>query len=190
MLKKNNFKIDFEKNKNDLKKDKDIISLKKHIFLSSFFIILLIFIDQYTKFWAKNNFQNKDNLILIRNVLEFTFLKNTGAAFSFMSNNSFFRLIMGIITPIFCIYMFYLLIKMYKSKNNILFPISIILIISGAIGNYIDRMVNSYVIDFIYFSLINFPVFNVADTYVSVGFFLLILLIFFNKEEDILNIIK
>ena len=62
---------------------------------------------------------------------------------------------------------------------------SFILIIAGAIGNLIDRVINNYVIDFFYFKLINFPIFNVADIYVTVAAFLFIVLSFFYyKEED------
>ena len=62
----------------------------------------------------------------------------------------------------------------------------IIFLSAGAIGNYIDRVSNNYVVDFIYFSLIDFPVFNVADIYVTVAiFFLLILILFYYKDEDL-----
>lgn len=62
----------------------------------------------------------------------------------------------------------------------------IVLLVSGAIGNFIDRCLNNYVIDFFYFKLIDFPVFNVADIYVTVAAILLILLFcFYYKEEDI-----
>lgn len=163
--------------------EKTLTKSKIRLFLSSFSIVLLIFIDQYTKLLATNNFKGKQNLIIINHVLELTFLKNTGAAFSFMSNNSFFRIIMGIITPIFCAFIIYLMIKIKKNGNYLILYSSFILIISGAIGNYIDRMLKKFVIDFIYFSLINFPVFNVADIYVCVGFFILILSIIFSKDD-------
>lgn len=62
----------------------------------------------------------------------------------------------------------------------------IVLLVSGAIGNFIDRCLNNYVIDFFYFKLIDFPVFNVADIYVTVAaIFLILLFCFYYKEEDI-----
>ena len=92
-----------------------------------------------------------------------------------------------IITPIMCPVVLYFFLKLPADKPKYLWlQIICILIFAGAIGNYIDRIRLHYVIDFIYFSLINFPVFNVADIYVTVATFLLvILLIFYYKEEEL-----
>ena len=75
--------------------------------------------------------------------------------------------------------------KKYTALNYI-----IVFLIAGAIGNYIDRIANNYVVDFIYFSLINFPVFNVADCYVTVSVILLFILILFYYKDDDLEEIK
>ena len=75
---------------------------------------------------------------------------------------------------------------MPKSKKFLPLNYIIVFLIAGAVGNYIDRIINHYVVDFIYFSLINFPVFNVADCYVTVSVIILfILILFFYKDEDL-----
>ena len=88
-------------------------------------------------------------------------------------------LILGIMIYIRC-----LALNQYKDLRILL-----VLILSGAVGNFIDRVRFQYVIDFFYFKLIDFPVFNVADCYVTVGFILLLILILFKyKEDDFENI--
>ena len=72
------------------------------------------------------------------------------------------------------------------NKRFLILRILILLIAAGAVGNFIDRIRQGYVVDFFYFKLINFPIFNVADIYVSVGMVILALLIFFYyKDEDL-----
>ena len=64
--------------------------------------------------------------------------------------------------------------------------ITLVFLLSGAIGNFIDRMIRGFVVDFFYFSLIDFPIFNVADIYVTVSFVVLaVLILFVYKEEDL-----
>lgn len=75
--------------------------------------------------------------------------------------------------------------KIPVSKRFRLLNVVVILFVAGALGNLIDRIVNNYVVDFFYFSLINFPIFNVADIYVTVAAFMFIILgLFYYKEED------
>ena len=89
-----------------------------------------------------------------------------------------------ILTIIVLIVICYLLYKMTDIKKNLLYFIVLILIFSGAIGNFIDRLKNKYVIDFIYFKPIDFPVFNCADIYITIACFLMIIyLIIENKNE-------
>ncbi len=166
--------------------DEEIFKSKKILFLSIFEIVLLIFLDQYSKLIATNYFKGKDALSLINNVLQLTYVKNTGAAFSFMGTHAgVFRIIMGVITPVFMGILIYLMVKIPKNAKNAPLYVILLFVFSGAVGNYIDRMVHGYVVDFIYFSLIDFPVFNVADIYITVAFFVLILLIlFYYKDED------
>ena len=80
---------------------------------------------------------------------------------------------------------------MPRQKKYLYLDYIIVLVVAGAIGNHIDRVLNNYVVDFIYFSLINFPVFNIADCYVTVSMILLLILIlFYYKDEDLEEIKK
>ena len=80
---------------------------------------------------------------------------------------------------------------MPSTTRSLTFAVILIFFVAGAIGNLIDRIVNNYVVDFFYFKLINFPIFNVADIYVTVAAFAFIILgIFYYKEEDFEMIFK
>ena len=83
----------------------------------------------------------------------------------------------------------FLYLRIPKTKKYFWFRAIAILFCAGALGNFIDRVRQGYVVDFFYFSLINFPIFNVADIYIVVGTILLILLIFFYYKEEDLNVI-
>lgn len=118
-----------------------------------------------------------------QNVFQFEYLENHGAAFGILQNKHIFFFIIVLIISVFIIW-FYLHVPMTKK----LLPLRIcaVFIFSGAIGNFIDRLKLGYVVDFFYFKLIDFPVFNVADIYVTVGTFILaFLLLFYYKEEDL-----
>ena len=144
-------------------------------------IIILILIDLWTKTLAVSKLIESD-VVLIPGVLEFHYLENIGAAFSMLSGK---MIVFYIITPVFLAVITYIMIKMPGEK--LYFPIRtcLIFLVAGALGNFYDRVVLHYVRDFIYFSLIDFPVFNVADIYVTVSiFFLIILILFKYKDED------
>lgn len=151
--------------------------------LSALSILLLIFMDQLSKFLVVENLKGKSDIVLIPGVLELHYLENTGAAFSIMNHNMMW--FFYIITPVICLILSYVIWKTAGNKKfNLLYWITIFLF-AGAIGNYIDRVHQKYVVDFIYFSLINFPVFNVADIYVTCSVALLfIVIIFVYSDED------
>lgn len=159
--------------------------VKKSISIIYSFTLILIFIllDQFTKYLAVQHLMNKDDIILIPGVLQLHYLENTGAAFSLLEGK---QLLFAIITPILLIIMAYILIRLPQNKKYTLLNYIIVFVIAGAIGNYIDRVTNNYVVDFIYFSLINFPVFNIADIYVTCSVIALFLVIlFYYKDEDL-----
>lgn len=155
----------------------------KRTIIGIIIITVLVWLDQFTKNLAVTGLMGKPDKILIEGVLQLHYLENTGAAFSMLSGKTEIflyttPLIFGIVFAI------YLLIP-YKRK---FMPLSLclLLIMAGAIGNHIDRVEMRYVVDFIYFSLINFPVFNVADIYVTVGVFITaFLIVFYYKDEDL-----
>lgn len=142
-------------------------------------IILGLILDRVSKIYAINNFIENP---ISGKILNFTYLENRGAAFGILQNNRFFFLILTISIVGFLIYYF---IKNYK-KNNKFLNIAIAFIIVGALGNFYDRLFNAYVVDFIEFAFVKFPVFNVADIFVTLGSGLLIIyMIFFDQGEKI-----
>ncbi len=138
--------------------------------------ILLVLIDVLSKELIIRSLSLNESIILIKNFLKITYIKNTGAAFGILSNN--ILLLIGITV----ILVAYLTKELVKSKSNVNI-ISYVLIISGAFGNLIDRVFRKYVIDFISFTLFGreMAVFNIADTFITIGIFLLIFNII--KEE-------
>jgi len=154
-----------------------------NLIIDAVIMVTLIILDQLSKAWAVLALKEKQAISLIPGVLELNYLENRGAAFGMLQNQKWFFIFVAIII-LGCI--LYILIKAPLEKKYIKLHILLTLIASGAIGNMIDRISLNYVVDFIYFKLINFPIFNVADIYVTVStFVLVILLIFVFDEEDL-----
>lgn len=154
-----------------------------NLILNILIICILIIIDQYTKLIAIVNLKDKSAYSIISGVLELNYLENKGAAFGMLQNQKYFFVFVAVII-IGCI--FYILYKAPTEKKYIKLHLLLVFIASGAIGNMIDRIRLNYVVDFIYIKIINFPIFNVADIYVTVSTFLLIfVLLFCYKEEDL-----
>ena len=158
---------------------------KKQNIIFMFFLLLTVFaltvLDQWTKQLA-TLYLKEQPIVLIKGVFELTYLENRGAAFGLFQNQ---RIIFLIITLI--VITVILLLYWRIPKNRRFFPIRLIGagVLSGAVGNMIDRYFHGYVVDFFYFSLIDFPVFNVADIYVTVSTIALIILgLFYYKEEE------
>lgn len=145
-------------------------------------IMIGVTLDQYTKYLAMTHLQGNP-ISIIDGVFELHYLENRGAAFGLLQNQQLFFLIVGCITLVF---MTYLYVRIPLTKRFLLLRICIISIATGAIGNMIDRIRLQYVVDFLYFELIDFPIFNVADIFATVATFgLVILLLFYYKEEDV-----
>ena len=147
------------------------------ILVSAAFLVAL---DQVTKMLAVEHL-TKGAIPLIDGVFELTYVQNTGAAFGLLKNQ---RWVFMSITAVVMVVMLVVLMsgrfRRYRLAN-----IAGTLILAGGIGNMIDRVAHGYVVDFLYFKLINFPVFNVADCYVVIGAaLLLIFFFFFYKEEN------
>lgn len=143
-------------------------------------ILLLTGIDQFTKQLAIRYLKNGEALELIPGVFELTYLENTGAAFGIFQDKQWLFiggsvLIIAVILVAF--------IKFPKTKQNLPFLITMTVVLAGAVGNMIDRLAYGYVVDFFYFSLIDFPVFNVADIYITVGAAVFALLYLIYPEE-------
>ncbi len=145
-------------------------------------IALLLGLDQWTKHLAVVHLKNRPNIVLIDGVLELEYLENRGAAFGILQNQQW---LFAILTILFLGISFYVFWKVPKIPRYMpIFGVFIVLA-SGAIGNFIDRLARKYVVDFIYFSLIDFPIFNVADIYLTLSaamIFILMLVVY--KDED------
>ena len=132
---------------------------------------LIILIDQYSKNFIYNEYNNliyKDFILF-----KIDFVKNYGAAFNIFSGN---RIFLSLISIIFALILLYLLVIKDSNYTTKLYAYSFIL--GGTIGNGIDRIIRGFVIDFINLNFINFPVFNIADISINIGFILLIYIIF------------
>ena len=156
---------------------------KLRLFLDIVAICALVALDQYTKYLAVLHLKDKPAYIIISGILELNYLENKGAAFGMLQNQkAFFIFVAVVILSVIG----YVLLKTPDQKKYRGLHILLSLIAAGAIGNMIDRIRLDYVVDFIYFVLINFPIFNVADMYVTVStVFLVILLLFVYKEDDL-----
>lgn len=140
-----------------------------------------ILLDQYTKMLAVKHLKNQSSIDIIENVFQLHYLENKGAAFGMLQNQKlFFIITTSIVLVLICL--FY--INMPHTKRLIPLRLCLIGIAAGAVGNFIDRIRLNYVVDFLYFELIDFPVFNVADIYVTLSAIGLILLILFYYKED------
>lgn len=131
------------------------------------FSIILIIIDQFTKFLAASNLANKDSVVLIDNFLRLYYIENRGAAFGILQG---FRYLFAVITLAVLIILIVFLIKNYN-KIPFIYLLSFSLLIGGTIGNFIDRIRLRYVIDFISMKFFgyDFAIFNFADVFIVVG---------------------
>lgn len=146
--------------------------------------LLLIFADQFTKYLITSNLQLYDSIPVIPDVFEIHYIRNSGTVWGILSGmnmHTFFVLLTIVMVAV----MIYAYVKLAADRKFLPLNITIVILFAGAIGNMIDRIRYHYVVDFLYFKLINFPVFNVADIYVVISIFLLAyLLLFHYKDED------
>ncbi len=163
---------------------------KKRVFSLLFYIIgiaVLTELDQITKVLAESKLMGKPDFKVIGDAFVFSYLRNEGAAWGMLSGKINLFLIFTVIVVLLVTYV---IINLPVTKKYVPLLITCTLLVSGAVGNFIDRVRFGYVRDFIYFKLINFPVFNVADCYVTVSVVLLIILILFVYKEDDFNFLK
>lgn len=172
-----------------------------------FFLIsagMLILLDQITKWLAQTHLMNQEDISLIPGVFELHYLENRSAAFGldpislfhqlfhisyfdehpdvFLNAKMIFFVVLTMVVVLLLVRFF---LRIPNEKRYDILKITLVLFVSGAIGNLIDRISHRYVVDFFYFRLIDFPVFNVADIYVTLAAGLLIVLsLFYYKEED------
>lgn len=142
---------------------------KKNIFIFSVAIVIVLS-DQITKFLIKQNFQLNQSIPIIKNIFHLTYIINTGSAFGLFKGLNLFLILFSVIVILVILY------NLKKIKNNErLLQFSAGLLMGGTIGNLIDRLSYGAVIDFIDFRA--WPVFNIADSAVTVSIIMLIILL-------------
>ncbi len=143
-------------------------------------IIIGLVLDRITKLWAVNALMGQKDITIIKDFFDFSYLENRGAAFGIFQGKAY------LLAAVTVVILFFLFVNYLKTKNKTrIFTWSTGLIISGAVGNLIDRLRLGYVVDFVtlhFKEIYYFPSFNVADMCITFGTGLLIIYII--KEAD------
>ena len=140
-------------------------------------------LDQWTKALAVRYLMNQTPVVLMEGVFQLHYSENRGAAFGLLQGKQFFFFLITLLVLGAAAYMVW---HMPPVKRFFPMWFALLLVASGAVGNMIDRVSQGYVVDFFYFRLINFPVFNVADCYVTISAAaLIILFLFYYKDSDL-----
>ncbi len=155
-----------------------------------FYAVVLILIDQISKYIVRVAFADGSDFPLIPGVFRFVLHKNDGAVWGFLSGTKNSVLYLTIATFVILALIIFIYFRIPDTKKYSALLLIITFIFSGAIGNLIDRIFLNYVTDFLYVELINFPVFNIADCYVTVSVFILSYLIIFKYDDNDLNFLS
>lgn len=151
--------------------------------------LLLVGFDQFTKALAVNKLKNQADFSVLKGVLSFSYLENDGMAWGMLGGKRVVFIVMTTVLLALIGIVIYRLEYVKTAENKKVMTaleIDLFVLIAGALGNFIDRIRMGYVVDFIRTDFITFPVFNVADCYVTVSMVILIILVlFFVKEEEL-----
>lgn len=165
-----------------MNKEERTLTIKSYIY-GLISVIVLLIADQFTKHLAVVNLKGGNDVILINKVLRLHYLENKGAAFGMFQNR---QAIFAVVAVVMVILVALIYKKIPHTNRYFMLRFSAVLVVAGAVGNVIDRIVLNYVVDFIYFELIDFPVFNVADIYVVVACILFAIgILFVYKDEEL-----
>jgi signal peptidase II len=146
--------------------------------LQLFIVAFIVALDQLTKYLAKTYLKPVGSVPLIQNVFHFTYVENRGAAFGILQNQRWLFIVLTVvISAVIAYYLF------ARRQESIVLTIALSMILGGAIGNLIDRLRLGYVVDMLHFVLIDYPVFNVADSFVVIGTILLAYYILFTADS-------
>ena len=157
-------------------------SKKNQISLFAAITVIAAAFDQLSKRWALTNLGDHEPVPLIPGVLEFLRIENRGAAFGILQGKMFF---FYLITAVVAAGILYVVYKLPEKRKYLPLLVILAFLLAGAAGNLIDRAFRQSVVDFIYFKPIDFPVFNVADIYVTCSTFVMVILILrFYEDED------
>ena len=172
--------------------------IRQNIIIQIILFFVLLAIDQLTKYWAVQVLKEKPAIVLIPNVLEFRYLENKGAAFGFFQNKQWLFFVITAVVLAVIIFIWIRVIRQSKKyitlgtdkfrrktfSDRSFLNYILVFLAAGAVGNLIDRIAHTYVVDFIYFRLINFPIFNFADICVSLSAVMLVIFFIFIYKDD------
>lgn len=138
-----------------------------------FFSIIFLIIDQAIKFFLSSKLVFNQSLIIVKNFLNITYVKNTGAAFSLFEGNTLLLILIGIVATICVVIYIYKLIEM---DDIDIFSYSLLL--GGILGNLFDRIIHGYVVDYISLNIFgyHFPIFNFADVCIVLGVIIILII--------------
>lgn len=142
-----------------------------HIYI---FASFLLAVDQLTKYWVRSNMNEFETREFIANVFNLTYVKNTGMAFSLFTDHPL--VLQSIVTIVVLFFIFYIYIK----HNP---PLYLAFLLGGGLGNLLDRYMFGFVTDFIDLSFVEFPVFNLADSFLNIGVALLLIGLLVQKKQ-------
>ena len=143
-------------------------------------IAALVALDQAVKRWAAANLSPFDEIPVINGFISFTYVENRGAAFGLLQNGRWFFIP---VTSLILLVIIYFYVKLPQTRAYKFVRATLVLITAGAVGNFIDRLFNGYVVDMLEFKFITFPVFNVADMCVVTGTFALAFVMLFIVKD-------
>lgn len=135
--------------------------------------------DQIIKKWTTNSLHLHASKAGIEGVFDFYYIRNEGAGWGILQGQMWF---FYIITLIIIVYFVFLIYK--HRQSNVFLKLTYGLLLGGAVGNFIDRVVHGYVIDMFRLSFINFPIFNIADVALSLGILFLIIQVLFAQDTE------
>lgn len=147
--------------------------------LFSYFLLalILVVVDQVVKHWVSASIILNTSHPLVPHILALTNLRNDGAAWSILAGQQWLFTVITLVALAVILYLFY----RWRDQSKLLWPLSLIL--AGAVGNFIDRLQNGYVVDMFETLFMNFPVFNVADCCLTVGVLWMVVVIIREEEE-------
>lgn len=163
------------------------MSTKKNKIKLNIYLLPIIFvgfltaIDQLTKYIITSKLALYETIPVIKDVFAITYIQNEGVAWGMFQGGRIIFLILTILVLLMC---FYIYSNIAEKREFLPLRIGIIVLMAGALGNMIDRINLGYVVDFLSFELINFPVFNVADIYVVISMIFVFILIAFKYNDD------
>jgi len=143
-------------------------------------VVTLSFIDQIVKISVVNKLAPSGKFVIVKDILQFRYVENTGAIFGSLHNKT-----MGLAVVTFLIILSILALLLTKRIKSKFMYVCLVLVVSGGIGNFIDRLTRGFVVDYIEPLFINFAIFNFADCLVTVGAFSMMGYLVFDLVKDI-----